>query len=78
MLDLAKLFKIGGDYLAYIKVREDENFENVLRRFKRKIEREGILTDLKKHEFFEKPCVKRNKKKAEARKRTRRQARNNQ
>lgn len=63
--------------MAFIKVRDDENFENVLRRFKRKVEREGILTDLKKHEFYEKPCVKRNKKKAEARKRTRRQARVN-
>ena len=75
MLDLAKLFKIGGDYLAFIKLREEENIENAIRRFKRKVEREGIMADLKKHEHFEKPCVKRNKKRAEAIKRTRRQAR---
>lgn len=63
--------------MAFVKSRENESFENILRRFKRKVEREGILTDLKKYEFYEKPCSKRNKKKAEAKKRTRRQARTN-
>lgn len=49
-------------------VREDEPFENALRRFKRKCEKSGILTELKKRQHFEKPSVKRKRKAIQARK----------
>ena len=49
-------------------VREDESFESALRRFKRKCEKSGILTELKKRQHFEKPSVKRKRKAMQARK----------
>ena len=38
-----------------VRVRENEPFEVALRRFKRTCEKAGVLTDVRKHEFFEKP-----------------------
>jgi small subunit ribosomal protein S21 len=49
-------------------VRDDESFESALRRFKRKCEKSGILTELKKRQHFEKPSVKRKRKAVQARK----------
>jgi small subunit ribosomal protein S21 len=54
--------------MPVVQVREDESFENALRRFKRKCEKEGILTELKKRQHFEKPSVKRKRKDVQARK----------
>ncbi len=54
--------------MPVVQVREDESFENALRRFKRKCEKEGILTELKKRQHFEKPSVKRKRKVLQARK----------
>lgn len=54
--------------MPVVHVREDESFENALRRFKRKCEKEGILTELKKRQHFEKPSVKRKRKAIQARK----------
>lgn len=51
-----------------VQVREDESFENALRRFKRKCEKEGILTELKKRQHYEKPSIKRKRKALQARK----------
>jgi small subunit ribosomal protein S21 len=51
-----------------VSVREDESFESALRRFKRKCEKSGILTELKKRQHFEKPSVKRKRKAVQARK----------
>jgi len=51
-----------------VTVREDESFEGALRRFKRKCEKSGILTELKKRQHFEKPSVKRKRKEVQARK----------
>jgi small subunit ribosomal protein S21 len=52
-----------------IRVKENENFEVSLRRFKRLCEKASILSDLRRHEFFEKPTWKRKRKKASAVKR---------
>jgi small subunit ribosomal protein S21 len=54
--------------LPQVQVRDDESFENALRRFKRKCEKAGILTELKKRQHFEKPSVKRKRKEVQARK----------
>jgi len=51
-----------------VHVREEESFENALRRFKRKCEKAGVLTELKKRQHFEKPSVKRKRKAVQARK----------
>lgn len=52
-----------------VKIRENESFENALKKFKRQCEKAGILSDLKKREHYEKPSVKRKKKTIAARKR---------
>ncbi|MDN5873368.1 MAG: 30S ribosomal protein S21 [Sinobacteraceae bacterium] len=52
-----------------VRVRENEPFEVALRRFKRTCEKAGVLTDLRKHEYFEKPSQERKRKRAAAVKR---------
>jgi small subunit ribosomal protein S21 len=44
-------------------------FDVGLRKFKKAVEKAGILKELKKREYYEKPCIKRNRKKAEGIKR---------
>ncbi|MCK4357407.1 MAG: 30S ribosomal protein S21 [Candidatus Cloacimonetes bacterium] len=39
-------------------IRKDENFDNAFRRFNRKVQRAGILSDIKKNRYFEKPSDK--------------------
>ena len=54
--------------MPLVQVRDDESFESAMRRFKRKCEKSGILTELKKRQHFEKPSVKRKRKAVQARK----------
>ena len=54
--------------MPVVRVLEGESFENVLRKFKKQCEREGILSEIKKREHFEKPSVKKKKKAIAARK----------
>ena len=61
--------------MAEIKVQEGESIENALRRFKRKVQQEDIIKDIKKHSFYMKPGDKRRAKEALARKRNRKKAR---
>ncbi len=48
--------------MPLIKVREDESLENALKRFKRKCEKSGILTEIKKRQHYEKPSVRKKRK----------------
>jgi len=48
-------------------------FDVALRKFKKAVERAGIIQEVKRREFYEKPTAKRKRKKAEAVARTRRQ-----
>jgi small subunit ribosomal protein S21 len=52
-----------------IRVKENEPFDVALRRFKRTIEKAGIITELRAREFYEKPTAERKRKKAAAVKR---------
>jgi len=45
-----------------VKVRDKESFEIALRRFNKKCVQAGLLREIKKHQFFEKPSVKRKRK----------------
>lgn len=59
--------------IAYIEVGEDEILEKAIKRFKRQVEKEGIIREWKKREFFEKPsAILNRKKKALERKRMKR------
>lgn len=52
-----------------VKVRDHEAFDTALRRFKRICEKAGIISEMRRHEFFEKPKWKRKRLAAQARKR---------
>ncbi len=55
--------------MSVVYLNENESIDVALKKFKKVIEREGILTELKKREFYEKPSIKRKKKAMAARKR---------
>ena len=55
--------------LPGVRVRENEHFDAALRRFKRACEKAGVLTELRRREFYEKPTQERKRKKAAAVKR---------
>ena len=55
--------------MPVVRVKENEPFEAALRRFKRTIEKIGLLTELRAREFYEKPTAERKRKKAAAVKR---------
>ena len=58
-----------------IRVRDNEPFDVALRRFKKSLEKEGVLSEVKKREHYEKPSVKRKKKALAARKKAAKTAR---
>ena len=50
--------KRGGDkIIATINVDETENLEKAIKRFKRMVEKEGIIREFKRREYFEKPSA---------------------
>jgi len=55
--------------MTQVVARPGESFESLVKRFKKAVEYSGILADVKKYEYFEKPSVKRKRKQAEAKKR---------
>jgi small subunit ribosomal protein S21 len=55
--------------MTLVVARPDESFESLLRRFKKAVEKSGILADYRKNESYEKPSVKKKRKEAAARKR---------
>ena len=57
--------------MAVIRVGENESLDSALKRFKRKCQKDNILGDMRTKEYYEKPSVKRKKKKEAARKRFR-------
>ena len=61
--------------MAEVRIQEGESIESALRRFKRKVQQEDIIKDIKKHSFYLKPGDKRRAKQALARKRSRKKMR---
>ena len=58
--------------MSEVIINEDENFERALRRFKKKCEKAGILSDLRKHRHYEKPSERRKLKASAAHRKNRR------
>lgn len=56
--------------MSTVRVGDNESLDSAIRRFKRKCSRDGIISDLRKKEYYEKPSVKRKKKAEAARKRS--------
>jgi small subunit ribosomal protein S21 len=65
----------GVSGLAEVKLQEGETLENALRRFKRKVQQEDIIKEVKRHSFYLKPGEKLRAKQALARKRNRKKSR---
>lgn len=57
--------------MAEVVVQEGESLESALRRFKRKVQQEDIIKEIKKHSYYMKPGEKKRVKQALARKRNR-------
>ena len=55
--------------MLMIKIRDNEPFEVAMKRFKKQCEKAGILSELKRREYYDKPSVRKKKKAAAARKR---------
>jgi small subunit ribosomal protein S21 len=68
----------GVVQLAEVRLQEGESLENALRRFKRKVQQEDIIKEVKRHSFYLKPGEKKRVKEALARKRSRKKARKEQ
>jgi small subunit ribosomal protein S21 len=58
--------------LAFVVIENGESIESALRRFKRKVQQEAIIKEIKKHSVYFKPGEKRRMKDVQARKRMRR------
>ena len=74
------VFEIAGNggevmRLAEVRLQEGESLENALRRFKRKVQQEDIIKEVKRHSFYLKPGEKKRVKEALARKRARKKSR---
>ncbi len=65
----------GVSLLAEVRIQDGESLESALRRFKRKVQQEDIIKEIKKHSYFLKPGERRRIKQALARKRMRKKMR---
>ncbi len=61
--------------MTVVRVRENEPFESAIRKFKKLCERDGVLSDVKKRECYDKPSVKRKNKAIAAKKKIAKQSR---
>ena len=61
--------------MAEVRLQEGESLENALRRFKRKVQQEDIVREVKRHSYYLKPGEKARLKQALARKRARKKNR---
>ena len=61
-----------------VVLKENENINQALRRFKKKVEESGILDELRQKEFYEKPTTMRKRLKGAAVARWRKKLRENQ
>jgi len=80
LLPLMKSFVIGSllkgvIFMPKVKLKDGDNLEYALRRFKKNCEKLGILSEIKNREAFEKPSLARKKKSIMARKRASRKTR---
>ena len=60
--------KKGGEIMAKVIVKENEQLDDALRRFKRQVSRNGTLLEARKREYYVKPGIKKRLKRENARK----------
>jgi small subunit ribosomal protein S21 len=61
--------------VANVRAGGEESFESLLRRFNKKEQQDGILSEIRRREFYEKPSLKRKRKEAAKRRKTARSSR---
>jgi small subunit ribosomal protein S21 len=61
--------------VANVRAGGDESFESLLRRFNKKVQQDGVLSEIRRHEYYEKPSLKRKRKEAAKRRKSTRSAR---
>jgi small subunit ribosomal protein S21 len=61
--------------VADVKPSGDESFESLLRRFNRRVQQDGILSEIRRREYYEKPSLKRKRKEAAKRRKSARSSR---
>lgn len=57
--------------MSEVKVGKNESLDSALRRFKKSCQKNGVMADMRKHEHYDKPSVRRKKKSQAARKKRR-------
>jgi small subunit ribosomal protein S21 len=66
---------LGVYWLAEVRIQDGESIENALRRFKRRVQQEDIIKEVRKHSYYLKPGERKRTKQALARKRSRKKVR---
>jgi small subunit ribosomal protein S21 len=63
-----------SDHVVEVRLEDNEPIDNALKRFKKVVQNSGLISEMKKREFYEKPSERRKKREAAARKKARRRA----
>ncbi len=50
--------------MAQVMAGDNESFENLLKRFNRRVQQTGVLSEVRRREHYEKPSVRRKRKRA--------------
>ncbi len=61
--------------MAHVVAGSNENFDSLLKRFNKKVQQDGILSEVRRHEHYEKPSVRRKRKRAAKRRKSARSSR---
>ena len=56
------MYEMGGVNMTKIKVKDNEDLDHALRRFKKECQKSGIISEIRRHEHYESPSVRRKKK----------------
>ena len=65
----------GVRHLVEVRLHGDESFEGLLKRFNKRVQQDGILSEARRRQHYEKPSIKRKKKEAAKRRKSQRQGR---
>jgi len=61
--------------LADIVSDERDNFESLLKRFNKRVQQSGVLSEIRRREYYEKPSIRRKRKEAAKRRKSSRSPR---
>ena len=61
--------------MSNVVIGDNENFESLLKRFNKRVQHDGVLSEVRRREYYEKPSVKRKRKEAAKRRKSARSSR---